>query len=102
MSRKGDLEPFSDSVSEMFTRLGLPDPELMATVSRSWEEVAGGPWKGRSKPLYIKGTELIVEASSPSIVAFLRYDESALLERLETLVGQGKILSVAIRPPGRS
>ncbi len=96
-----DLEPFSESVSEMFTRLGLPDPELMAAVSGSWEEVAGGPWKGRSKPMYIRGTELVVEASSPSIIAFLRYDEAALLDRLETLVGSRKIESVDIRPPSR-
>lgn len=101
MSHKKDLEPFSDSVSEMFTKLGLPDPELMAAVSESWDEVAGGPWKGRSKPLYIHGSELVVEASSPSIIAFLRYDESALLDRLEALVGARKIESVDIRPPSR-
>ena len=101
MSPQRDLEPFSDSVSEMFTKLGLPDPELMAVVSEQWETVAGGPWKGRSKPLYIKGTQLVVEASSPSIVAFLRYDAAALLDRLETLVGARKIESVDIRPPSR-
>lgn len=96
-----DLEPFSESISEMFTKLGLPDPELMAKVSEQWDDVAGGTWKGRSKPLYIKGSQLVVEASSASIVAFLRYDESALLDRLETLVGARKIETVDIRPPSR-
>lgn len=101
MTSKKDLEPIGDSVTEMFAKLGLPDPETMARVSESWDEVAGGPWKGRSTPLYIKGTELVVEANSPSIVAFLRYDAGALLGRLETLVGKGKIESIDIRPPQR-
>jgi hypothetical protein len=96
-----DLEHFSDSVDEMFKRLGLPDPVVMAAVGSEWDELAGAPWKGRSKPLYIKGTALVVEASSGSMVAFLRYDEAGLVRRLGERFGPGTIESVEIHPPGR-
>ena len=34
------------------------------------------PWSGRSRPLFIQGKTLVVEAGAPSMVAFLRYGSS--------------------------
>lgn len=101
MSPDRDLEPFSDSVDEMFKKLGLPDPLVMASVGSEWDELTGPPWAGRSKPLYIKGTTLVVEASSASMVAFLRYGETGLLEKLAERFGVGIIETIDIRPPAR-
>lgn len=100
MSR--DLEHFSESVDDMFSRLGLPNPEVMAAISDEWDQLAGAPWTGRSRPLYIKGTTLVVAASSASMVAFLRYGEASLLESLENRLGAGKIDRVEVRAPARS
>lgn len=102
MSPGRDLEHFSDSVDDMFKKMGLPDPVVMAALSSEWDELAGTPWTGRSRPLYIKGRTLIVEASSASMIAFLRYGESGLLESLRKRFGEGVIDSVDIRSPGRS
>lgn len=101
MSPGRDLEHFSDSVDDMFRRLGLPDPVVMATLSSEWDELAGAPWAGRSKPLYIKGTTLVVEASSASMVAFLKYGEKGLMEVLEKRLGRGVVTGVELRPPAR-
>lgn len=101
MSPERDLEPFADSLDDMFKRLGLPDPVVMASLSAEWEELAGPPWSGRSKPLYIKGSTLVVEASSGSMIAFLRYGERGLLETLASRFGEGTIQSIDIRAPGR-
>lgn len=101
MSPERDLEHFSDSVDEMFKRLGLPDPVVMAAISSEWDDLAGTPWAGRSRPLYIRGTTLVVEASSGSMVAFLRYGESTLLETLAGRFGEGTVTAVDVRPPGR-
>lgn len=100
MSHDRDMEQFSQSLDGMFRKLGLPDPVVMATLSSEWEELAGQPWSGRSKPLYIHGTTLVVEASSGSVVAFLRYGESGLLVKLAERFGKGVVDSVDIRVPG--
>lgn len=102
MSPKRDLEHFSDSVDEMFARLGLPDPMMMATLSTEWDRLAGPPWSGRSTPLYMRGSTLVVAASSASMVAFLRYGEADLLDKLSARFGPDKVKSVEIQPPGRS
>ncbi|MGH3649235.1 MAG: DUF721 domain-containing protein [Acidimicrobiia bacterium] len=101
MSHDKDLEHFSESVDEMFARLGLPDPMVMAALSSEWDDLAGPPWSGRSKPLYIRGSTLVVEASSGSMVAFLRYGETSLLERLGARFGEGVVTSVDLTLPGR-
>lgn len=101
MSPDRDLEHFSESVDDMFARLGLPDPMVMAALSSEWDELAGPPWSGRSKPLYIRTKTLVVEASSASMVAFLRYGESSLLERLTERFGTGVIDSIDITLPAR-
>jgi predicted nucleic acid-binding Zn ribbon protein len=99
---RGDLEPFSDSVDEMFAKLGLPDPVMMATMSSEWDQLAGPPWASRSIPLYMTGGTLVVEASSSSMVAFLRYAETALLDKLAARFGPDRVKSVEVQPPGRS
>ncbi|MGD2060771.1 MAG: DUF721 domain-containing protein, partial [Acidimicrobiia bacterium] len=94
-------EHFSDSLDDMFRKMGLPDPVVMAALSAEWDEIAGPPWTGRSRPLYIKGTTLVVEATSASMIAFLRYGETTLLETLAERFGEGTVGAVDIRPPGR-
>ncbi len=101
MSHGDDLEPFSESLNDVFARLGLPDPVLMSQVISEWEILAGKPWVGRSTPLFVRGQTLVVEASGPSMVAYLRYGESSLLETLKERFGEGLINSIEVVPPGR-
>lgn len=101
MSPDNDLEPFSESIDDVFTRLGLPDPVLISKISTGWEDLAGRPWAGRSRPLYVKSKTLVVEASSPSMIAFLRYGESSLIEAIAGKFGPGLVDSVEVVPPGR-
>ncbi len=98
---ENDLTPFEESLDSMMRRMGLPDPALMAQLAAEWDELAGDPWKGRSRPLVVQGRTLVVEASAPSMVAFLRYGEASLLSSLEERFGAGVIERVDIRPPAR-
>ena len=101
MSHGNDLEPFAESLNDVFARLGLPDPVLMSQVSDEWEAIAGKPWVGRSKPMFVRGRTLVVEAAGPSMVAFLRYGEASLLETLKERFGEGLIDSIEVVPPAR-
>ncbi len=101
MTDRGDLEPFNETIDDVFKKLGLPDPVLMSKIVADWEELAGSPWVGRSKPLYVRGRTLVVEAQSPSMVAFLRYGESSLVENLKNRYGTREIEGVEVVPPGR-
>ena len=101
MSRNKDLEPLGDSLQDVFARFGLPDPVLMSQLTNEWDELVGKHWKGRSRPVSIRGKTLVVEAATPSLVAFLRYGESALVESLEKRFGTGIFRGVEVVPPDR-
>ena len=101
MTDRSDLEPFNETLDDVFKKLGLPDPVLMSKIVSDWEELAGSPWVGRSKPLYVRGRTLVVAAQSPSMVAFLRYGESSLVENLKNRYGTREIEGVEVVPPGR-
>ena len=97
----GGLEPFSDSIAAVFARLGAPDPVTVFKIIEEWESLAGKPWVGRSKPLYVRGRTLVVEAFSPSMIAFLRYGESGLLEAIGDRFGDSAVDAVEVVAPGR-
>ena len=99
VSDRNEMTSFSSAMNDMFRRLGLPDPLLVGRIKSEWPEFAPAQWKGRSAPLTIKGRTLVVEASSPSQIAFLRYGVEDLLRRLEERYGPGVIEAVDVRPP---
>ncbi|MFO7298815.1 MAG: DUF721 domain-containing protein [Actinomycetes bacterium] len=96
-----DLEPIGEGLEKMFSRLGLPNPGVMAAVMAEWEELAGPPWKGNSKPVVVRGRTLVVEASASSQVAFLKYGITKLLQSLAGRFGEGVITQIEVIPPRR-
>jgi len=97
----GDLSSFESSLDELFRRLGLPDPIVMSQIAAEWDILAGSPWSGRSTPLFVQGKTLVVEASSPSMVAFLRYGSGELVTALAVRLGDGVIDQIEVRSPMR-
>lgn len=98
----GDLSSFESSLGDVFRRMGLPDPVLMSQLIEEWDELAGSPWVGRSRPIVIRGRTLVVEASAPSMVAFLRYGATQLVETLRARFGEGVVDQVEVTPPSRN
>ncbi len=98
----GDLSSFESSLGDVFRKMGLPDPVLMSQLIDEWDELAGTPWVGRSRPVVIKGRTLVVEASAPSMVAFLRYGATQLVETLSERFGEGVVDQVEVIPPSRN
>jgi predicted nucleic acid-binding Zn ribbon protein len=98
---EGEMASFRSSLEELFRRLGLPDPVVMARLSEEWEEMAPEPWPGRSRPQFIQGRTLVVEASTPSMVAFLRYGSADLIAVISERLGEGVIDHIDVRPPTR-
>ena len=95
------MASFESTLGDLLRRMGLPEPGVSSKVFERWDDVTGEPWAGRSKPIVIQGTTLVVEASTPSLVAFLKYAVADLLNTLETLVGKGIIEDIEVRPPSR-
>jgi predicted nucleic acid-binding Zn ribbon protein len=97
--RDGDLTSLGASLEALFRRMGMSDPMVLSRLTAGWDELAGTPWSGRSKPLFIQGKTLVVEAGSPSMVAFLRYGSADLVAALARALGDGVIEKIEVRAP---
>ncbi|HEU4917542.1 MAG TPA: DUF721 domain-containing protein [Acidimicrobiia bacterium] len=97
---EGDLTSFQASLEDMFRKLGLSDPMALARLTGAWDDLAGTPWAGRSKPLFIREKTLVVEAAAPSMVAFLKYGSATLVATLSDVLGPGVIERIEVRSPG--
>ena len=96
-----DLSSIESSLDDMFRRLGLPAPDLLSRLTGDWDGLAGEPWSGRSAPVVVQDRTLVVEAFSPSMVAFLRYGVADLLRRLTGVLGPDVVSRIEVRPPAR-
>ncbi len=95
----GDLEPLDESVRRALARLGLVDVEVMLRLRSEWDDLAGEPWAGISRPLGLADGELVVEAAQPGLVATLRYGTGALCRRLCEALGTRRIDRVKVVAP---
>jgi hypothetical protein len=93
--------PFGDAIQETFQRLGLGEPGVMLELTAEWARLAGEPWASKATPLYIRSGTLVVEATDPGAVAFLKYGAGELERRLRERFSPETLARVEIRPPQR-
>ena len=92
-----DLERIGGFLDQVLRRLGVPERVDVARLVDEWEDLAGEPWGSRSRPAGLSDGELVVEVDDGSIATLLKYQQKALLERLERRFGTPVAASVRIR-----
>jgi hypothetical protein len=94
-------EPLEGLLEGLLAKLGLPSPSVSSTLEEGWDAMAGAPWSGQTRPLFIREGELLVEAVSPALVGLLRYAVGDLMKRLDGHLGEGVVESVRVVGPTR-
>ena len=85
----------------LLAKLGLPAPSVSLSLDERWDEIAGSPWSGQTRPLFIREGELVVEAISPALVGMLRYAIGDLMRRLDDQLGEGVVETVRVIGPNQ-
>ena len=99
MTDRDDMSDIKGGVAKMLRRLGMGDVQVLMELQEDWDEIAGRPWAGRSRPMGIQRGELLVESTDPGMVSMLRYAEAALREALAERFGQNLVTAVKVVPP---
>jgi len=94
-------EPLEGLLEGLLHKLGLPPPSVSKSLDEGWDELAGAPWSGQTRPLFIREGELVVEAISPALVGMLRYAIGDLMRRLDEQLGQGVVETVRVVGPNQ-
>ena len=92
-----DLEHIGEDLDVLVRKLGMPMVPDLARLVEEWEGLAGEPWASRSRPAGLRDGVLVVEVEDGTAASLLKYQEQALLERLERGLGSRFVQQVRIR-----
>ena len=83
--------------------MGAPGTDAVDLVFNRWDDVVGTVLARQTRPAALEQGRLVLEADDPAVVSHVRWLESQLLERLDALLGAGRVTSVEVRVtrPGR-
>ncbi len=77
--------------------MGAPGTDAVELVFNRWEEVVGTVLAARTRPAGLEGGRLVLTADDPAVVSHVRWLEAQLIERLDALLGAGRVTSVEVR-----
>lgn len=99
MKDRNEIPNISGGVARMLRRLGMGEVRVLLELQEDWDDIAGRPWAGASRPMGITGGELVVEALDSGSVSLLRYATEALVAAVGERVGSGHVDRIRVVPP---
>lgn len=90
------IERVDRTVEKLLDALGLATVAAQARVAKSWEEIVGPLLAAKTCPARLKGGVLTVCAVSPAWAQELSISRTAVLERIEAVLGPGKVREVRV------
>lgn len=96
-SGRRDPMPISDLLDAFLARVGGGRAPELTRLTASWDDLAGPPWAGRSRPARFEQSELLVEVPDGATASLLRFKVPDLIARLDGALGHGVVGSVRLR-----
>lgn len=83
--------------------MGAPGTDAVELVFNRWEDVVGAVLARQTRPSGLEAGTLVLVADDPAVVSHVRWLEAELIERLDALLGAGRVTAVEVRvtPAGR-
>ena len=98
-SDDGRREPteITDLLGPILERVGTGAGMKVARLIEEWRQVGGDLWGERSVPIGIRSGTLLVEVPSGAEASLLKFDVSALIDRIDARFGTGLVKGVRFR-----
>ncbi|WP_436794075.1 DUF721 domain-containing protein [Actinospongicola halichondriae] len=93
----GPLTDMSSLLDRVVRGMGAPGTDAVDLVFNRWEEVVGTVLASRTRPAGLEGGRLVLVADDPAVVSHVRWLEADLIERLDGLLGVGRVTGVDVR-----
>lgn len=88
------LDEFLDRVVR---GMGAPGVDAVQQVFTRWDEVVGTVLARQTRPVSIEDRRLVLSADEPAVVSHVQWLEAQLLERLDELLGPGRVTGIDVR-----
>ena len=94
--------PIGEALDRVLKGLGAPSASGVHLVFDRWAEVVGESLAARTRPLRIDGQRLVLAVDEPAMATHVRFLQAELLDRLEQLLGPGRVTALDLRVgPGK-
>jgi hypothetical protein len=77
--------------------MGAPGVDAVELVFNRWEQVVGTVLAAQTRPAGLENGRLVLVADDPAVVSHVRWLEHQLLERLDGLLGSGRVVGIDVR-----
>jgi predicted nucleic acid-binding Zn ribbon protein len=93
--------PLVDALREVGSQLGLPEPDLVASLGDRWAEVVGPAVAAHARPRNFRDGTLTIAVDAPPWATELRYLETQIRARLAAISGGDSVqhVRVVVDPP---
>jgi hypothetical protein len=93
----------ADLLDRVVRGMGAPGTDAVELVFNRWADVVGGVLATRTRPVSLERATLVLRADDPAVVSHVKWLERDLIDRLDDLLGPGRVTAVEVRVarPGR-
>lgn len=97
----GQPTPLSAALDRVLAGFGAPPAPILTTIADNWVDIVGPVAAANCRPVGVQRGCLRVATSEPAWASQLRWQQAAILAKVEALVGAGSIVSVEVRIASR-
>jgi hypothetical protein len=90
-------QPVEAFLDALLAKVTTPAGSIMVRLAGDWDEVAGPPWAGTSRPVGITKGVLVVAVPDGATASLLRFQLAALRTRLNQWLGADTVEDVRLR-----
>lgn len=94
MSADSGPVPIRKGLEQLMAGLGAPEIDASTAIVDSWPEIVGPELAKGVVAVAVRGRELIVRVDDPAWASQVAWLEAQLLDRINNLVGPGRVTSV--------
>ena len=92
-----DPVPIGDALAAVRAELGMPAGDVLSTLDRRWSEIVGDDVAAHAQLVAVRDGVISVAVDSPPWATQLRFLETALIERANTVVGRDAVHAITVR-----
>ena len=96
MTRRDEPVPLRDAIAMVGKELGLPSPDLIATLISRWVDIVGPAIAAHAQVRSVRDGECTIVVDGPVWATQLRYGASDLVARVNERCGEGAVTSVKV------
>jgi predicted nucleic acid-binding Zn ribbon protein len=96
VTRRDEPVPLRDAIAMVGKELGLPSPDLIATLTSRWVDIVGPAIAAHAQVRSVRDGECTIVVDGPAWATQLRYGSSDLVARVNERCGEGAVTSVKV------